>query len=340
MLITSVLLYSCAPALADHRTGAVTPAKQASPQATPSRPSTSTTLVASATPTQTLTVTQTLTPTPTPTQDPTATFTPWPTVDLSRFPTPPDVGAGQDHFFLARPAPPGGAASASSLYRFGSTYENRLATHHGIDLGASAGSPVLAVASGVIFYAGPDSDVQFGPHTNFYGNLVVLQLAESWQGHPVYTLYGHLNEIAVQTGQTVSEGELVGQAGSTGIALGPHLHLEVRLDSPDSYWAVYNPELWFRPIAGRGALAIRLVDASGRYVPGVRVSFICADRAYRFVDTYWDPGVNPDPGWGDNGAQTDIPAGRCAAEAAPGGQTLAGSVVVEPGRTALLVLSP
>ncbi|MBI4771960.1 MAG: M23 family metallopeptidase, partial [Chloroflexi bacterium] len=212
-------------------------------------------------------------------------------------------------------------------------------THHGIDIGAAAGTPALAVAPGVVYYAGPDVEIRFGPSGDFYGNVVVLQLAQEWRGHRVYALYGHLNEVTVQPGQPVAEGEALGHVGATGVALGPHLHLEARLDNPDSYWAVYNPELWLRPFPGSGALAVRVVNAAGRYLPGVRVELACADGAPRFADTYWDAGVNPDPGWGENAALTNLPPGRCNAQAFVGAQVLEGSATVEAGRTAFLLLT-
>ena len=301
---------------------------------TPPRPSHTPTTLARPT------STRTPEPTGTPPQTHTSTPTRWPTVNPGNFPLPPAGVTPEDHFLLARPSPPGEVASPSSSYRFGSTLENRLATHHGIDIGSSPGSPVLAVAPGVIFFAGSDADLSFGPRPDFYGNLVVLQLDQTWAGHEAYVLYGHLDQIISQTGQRVVEGEAIGTVGSSGIAFGPHLHLEIRLDSPDSYWAVYNPELWLRPVPGHGALAVRVTDAAGRYLPGVRLNLVCEDGAPRFADTYWDPGVNPDPTWGENAAQTDILPGSCRATAEVGGHRLEGSVAVRAGQTSLLILSP
>jgi murein DD-endopeptidase MepM/ murein hydrolase activator NlpD len=89
------------------------------------------------------------------------------------------------------------------------------AIHHGIDIKAKLGDPLYAADSGVIVYAGPNA---YG-----YGNLIVIDHGNGWQ-----TVYGHLSQWNVACGQSVSQGNLIGLAGSTGNSSGPHLHFEVR----------------------------------------------------------------------------------------------------------------
>jgi murein DD-endopeptidase MepM/ murein hydrolase activator NlpD len=50
-------------------------------------------------------------------------------------------------------------------------------------------------------------------------------------GNGYTTLYGHMSSIAVSSGQTVNQGQVVGYVGSTGNSTGPHLHFEVRSSS-------------------------------------------------------------------------------------------------------------
>jgi murein DD-endopeptidase MepM/ murein hydrolase activator NlpD len=88
--------------------------------------------------------------------------------------------------------------------------------HEGIDLGAAYGSPIAAVAAGVVIYAGWEGG---------YGNLVVID-----HGGGIATAYGHQSSIAVSLGQSVSQGETLGYVGSTGHSTGPHLHFEVRVN--------------------------------------------------------------------------------------------------------------
>lgn len=84
--------------------------------------------------------------------------------------------------------------------------------HLGVDFGAPMGTPVRAVADGVVSQAGPA-----GGH----GNHVALQHAG-----PYATGYSHLSAILVRRGQSVHQGDIIGRVGMTGLATGPHLHYE------------------------------------------------------------------------------------------------------------------
>jgi murein DD-endopeptidase MepM/ murein hydrolase activator NlpD len=75
------------------------------------------------------------------------------------------------------------------------------------------GTPVHAISSGVIVFAGEASG---------YGNKVEIR---HWDG--TCSWYAHLSEIDVKVGEKVDPGELVGRVGSTGFSTGPHLHLEI-----------------------------------------------------------------------------------------------------------------
>lgn len=85
--------------------------------------------------------------------------------------------------------------------------------HSGTDLAAPYGSPVYAVADGVVSFVGPH-----GGH----GNYIRLE-----HGGAIGTGYGHLSRFAVQQGLRVRAGQVIGYVGSTGLSTGPHLHYEV-----------------------------------------------------------------------------------------------------------------
>ncbi len=86
--------------------------------------------------------------------------------------------------------------------------------HAGVDVNLPAGTPVVAIADGVVAFAGE----QF-----FGGNSVVLD-----HGGSVFSIYYHLREYAVSEGQNVIRGERIGAVGASGRATGPHLHFSVR----------------------------------------------------------------------------------------------------------------
>jgi hypothetical protein len=82
--------------------------------------------------------------------------------------------------------------------------------HAGVDFPAPAGTPVYASQSGKIVLA----------EELFYsGNTIVLD-----HGYGIYTLYAHLSEIAVHSGEMVKAGAEIGKVGATGRVTGPHLH--------------------------------------------------------------------------------------------------------------------
>ena len=93
--------------------------------------------------------------------------------------------------------------------------------HRGIDLAADRGTPVLAVNSGVVKVS---TDLLKGKKN--YGTLVIID-----HGNGLHSLYSHLNSRAVNVGEKVQAGQLIGEVGETGLASGPHLHLEILQDS-------------------------------------------------------------------------------------------------------------
>ena len=90
----------------------------------------------------------------------------------------------------------------------------RQRAHLGVDYAAPTGTPVRTVADGVIEFAG----VQRG-----YGNVIYVRHRNNQ-----VTVFAHLSRIGVRTGQRVSQGEFIGNVGTTGMSTGPHLHFEFR----------------------------------------------------------------------------------------------------------------
>lgn len=87
--------------------------------------------------------------------------------------------------------------------------------HSGIDIGGDYGDPIYAAQAGTVEYAGWISG---------YGYAVIIN-----HGGGISTLYGHCQSLEVSTGQSVAQGELIAECGSTGNSTGPHCHFEVRV---------------------------------------------------------------------------------------------------------------
>ena len=88
------------------------------------------------------------------------------------------------------------------------------AQHPGIDIGAPMGTPIYAADSGYIIAAGWS--------TVGYGNMILIN-----HGNGYLTRYGHLSAFAIEVGDSVKKGQLIGRVGSTGNSTGPHLHFEI-----------------------------------------------------------------------------------------------------------------
>jgi len=91
--------------------------------------------------------------------------------------------------------------------------------HKGVDYAAPTGTPVKAAGNGKIVFRGNKSG---------YGNTVIIQHSDN----RYTTLYGHLSRFAssLQEGSRVKQGEIIGYVGATGLATGPHLHYEFRVN--------------------------------------------------------------------------------------------------------------
>ena len=254
----------------------------------------------------------TRTPKPTPTPGtPTPTPTPVPRTVLASSLDLPDTTRAQDHFWFGRPFDNKFSTWGSAYYPFGTNGRGQYLWHQGIDIQNPFGTPILAVGDGVVVRAGVDDKEPYGPRVNFFGQAVLIRHNTEWNGLPVYTLYGHVSKVLVHEGQAVETGDVIAEVGQGGVALGPHLHLEVRVGSPD-YRDARNPDLWVQPDAGYGVVAGRVIDARGYVVPQQPIFLNRAeepDHFWRQTFTYADNIVMPDVVWGELFTFGDVPAG-------------------------------
>ncbi len=89
------------------------------------------------------------------------------------------------------------------------------ARNDGINIAAPEGTPIYAAADGVVAYVGTDVAI--------YGGLILLRHGEGW-----LTAYGHAERLAVNRGQAVKKGQLIGYVSQAGLADQDQLHFEIR----------------------------------------------------------------------------------------------------------------
>ncbi len=120
--------------------------------------------------------------------------------------------------------------------RFGTRtdpFDGRAAWHKGVDFTARAGTNVLAVAPGVVTWAGYDKD---------YGKLVEIRHSDGYR-----TRYAHNSEYLVKPGDLIRKGQVIARVGRTGRATGTHLHFEVLADGRP-----VNPLQYISTVRGGG----------------------------------------------------------------------------------------
>lgn len=94
---------------------------------------------------------------------------------------------------------------------------HRIRAHKGADLAAATGTPIKSVGDGKVVFVGRKGG---------YGNTVIIQ-----HGNRYTTLYAHMSRFnSKKVGQHIRQGDVIGYVGSTGLATGPHLHYEFRVD--------------------------------------------------------------------------------------------------------------
>lgn len=98
--------------------------------------------------------------------------------------------------------------------RYGARESIRNHTHKGLDIAATIGTPIKAVADGKVTYSGTMGG---------YGKLIIID-----HGNGIETYYGHCSKLYAKVGEQVTAGDLIAEVGNTGNSTGPHLHFEIR----------------------------------------------------------------------------------------------------------------
>lgn len=106
--------------------------------------------------------------------------------------------------------------SGTITSRFGERSSIRSSVHTGLDIATKTGTPIKAVAEGIVTFAGTSGS---------YGKVIKIS-----HGNGVETWYAHCSKLYVKKGEQVSAGDIIAAVGSTGNSTGPHLHLEIRIN--------------------------------------------------------------------------------------------------------------
>jgi murein DD-endopeptidase MepM/ murein hydrolase activator NlpD len=128
-----------------------------------------------------------------------------------------DEGRSKRRAFLRTPIKFGRISSGFNPKRWHPVLK-KWRSHKGVDYAAPTGTPILASGDGRVTFRGTKGG---------YGNTVILQHAGKYT-----TLYAHMSKFArrVQNGSRVKQGQVIGYVGKSGLATGPHLHYEFRVD--------------------------------------------------------------------------------------------------------------
>ncbi|HXI19665.1 MAG TPA: M23 family metallopeptidase, partial [Gemmatimonadales bacterium] len=234
-------------------------------------------------------------------------------------------------------------------YRYGSTMGGNFQQHQGVEFNNPDGTPVHAIGSGRVVYAGPAEQ----------GALTVAILHDSTLTTPegtlrIFSVYYHNSVLKVSVGKRVSEGEVIALVGNTGRATNDHLHLEVHAAPTDDVHQIVdslqrfppyttNPELWIDPLPGTGIVAGQVFDTAGHPVPQARIYGLVkpdpVETPFSYAETYGDR-AHPHPLYGEHFAVSDVPPGTYVMGVGIDGHRVFRKVTVEEGKLTWVVFRP
>ena len=271
-----------------------------------------------------------------PTSTPTFLLLPTVTSTATHIPCDPHVAdfcVTDGHFLLRLPIFYPDNTSVDRSYPYASTENGKRDPHHGVEFSNPFGTPVHAAGKGVVVFAGPDDVAVYSPWRNYYGNLIVIE-----HENDLFTLYAHLSKIDVQTGDHVTVGEKIGEVGQTGVAIGSHLHFEVRRGDAKDYFATVNPELWLAPRPSFGVISLSVIDAAGKFQ---RTNIVLEEYSAsgKMLEDYYLDTYDPTLALGDeNAAIGGLLAGRYRIALLYDGHVYQRWVDVESGRLTEVVI--
>jgi len=246
------------------------------------------------------------------------------------YPTPWAISPN-DHFYFSRPIAADEINWPLANYRYGYFFPETDIIHTGIDITAKLGTPVIAAAPGTVVWAGYGLYSGSYDEEDPYGMAVTIEHDFGYKDKNLLTVYGHMDRIDVEKGQSVETGTQLGIVGNTGFTTGPHLHFEVRYET-NSYFRTRNPELWLSPPQGWGVLVgqVKTFDNYYMHLKEVYVRSKDTNQSW-MVLTYATNSINRDEYYKENLALSDLPAGEYTISFSIDGITYRNDLTIYPG---------
>lgn len=135
-----------------------------------------------------------------------------------------------------------------------------LQNHRGVDITASIGTPVYAVADGKVIFSGFSSNDD--TPSSGYGYVVYLEHDEKIDDLKVETRYGHLSGLNVNFNDEIKKGDLIGLSGNTGGSRIPHLHFEVLIDKLSIDPLEFLPDIGFKNLTDKPSEKSNFAESS------------------------------------------------------------------------------
>jgi murein DD-endopeptidase MepM/ murein hydrolase activator NlpD len=204
-------------------------------------------------------------------------------------------------FRINRPVPD--TIETNGSYLFGEPrYQDPQNAHRGIDI-LIRYDTVRSATNGSVYYVGYEPDGA--------GNYVVIR--SMYNGRLVYFYYMHLQQSLVAVNDVVLSSQPIAISGNTGRSTGPHLHFEIRYDSPSSSpRKTRNPELWCA-ITGMGAIYGRVPNAPNStrvdIYPDPKPRPPYTTFSYALTYNFNDPYIGSDEVYNENYAIGDVKPG-------------------------------
>ncbi len=250
------------------------------------------------------------------------------------------------HLLFARPIALADQPYIDQTYRYGSTMGGTFQQHQGVEFNNPIGTPVHAIGSGVVVFAGRAERGALTVAIRHDSTLTV-----DGKRAYVFSTYYHNSRLLVHVGERVAAGQVISRVGNTGRATNPHLHLEVHVAPTENVQAIVdpaqrfppytvNPELWIEPLPGTGIVAGQVWDGHGRPAPEARIYGIVkpepAETPFAYATTYGDK-AHPDPIYHEHFAVSDVPPGEYDLSVTVDGTRHVKHVVVAAGEVTWVV---